>query len=516
MIPTVKSRLSRAGRVLAAAGAIGLLGASTTAAQAQTTVSIGVTETISSYNPHGDSISMGYAIWCQVYGCLGTYDFDKGDYVGMLAERWEVDKEDPRIWTFHLRKGMKRHNDGVELTAEHVVHSIERMGKDPQTRQTQNIRPIAEATAVDAHTVRIVTKEPTASLLEFLFDRVMITGKDLWEKHGARDADRKHPWGWGPYMLRDLTIGQRIVLEKWNDHPDVKPENPDRLMFRVMREPEQRVTALLNNEIQIAQFVPPHLAARIKGASNARIEPTSAVEIMFLAMSPKYEPWDNRKLRQAVCHAINRDAIIKAILQGQAERLDGPIGPGQYGYDPESAKQMHIPYDPEKARALVKEAGMEGVEVTLHSPVGRYINDKQVTEAMIPMLNAVGIRARLATPEWATLWGDVQKGNTPFYYMGRGSVVDPSVALAQYFETGGSPRIGISDPDIDKYMALERKTFDPQERVRVLNQAFAAIVDAAPACFMWRHQMLYGVANNVDHRPTPSGRIFGTAIAVKK
>ena len=99
---------------------------------------------------------------------------------------------------------------------------------------------------------------------------------------------------------------------------------------------------------------------------------------------------------------------------------------------------------------LVKASGYNNEPVFLDTPVGRYINDKEVTEAMIPMLNAVGINAKLRTPEWATLWADVQRGRTPFYYMGRGSVVDPSVALSQYFETGGSPRIGISDPKIDQ------------------------------------------------------------------
>ena len=152
----------------------------------------------------------------------------------------------------------------------------------------------------------------------------------------------------------------------------------------------------------------------------------------------------------------------------------------------------------------------------LDTPVGRYINDKEVTEAMIPMLNAVGINAKLRTPEWATLWADVQRGRTPFYYMGRGSVVDPSVALSQYFETGGSPRIGISDPQIDKTLAAERVTFDPAERKKALNAAFKAIEDAAPA-------MLHVAASHAVRReprpsstsPRPSGRIFGTEIVVK-
>jgi peptide/nickel transport system substrate-binding protein len=294
---------------------LAMLGLCAGGAEARGRVTVGVTETIASFNPYADSISMGYGIWCQVYGCLGIYDFDKGEYVGMLAERWEVDKADNSVWTFHLKHGVTRQNDGRELSAADVVHSVNRINTDPQTKQKQNTAPIKDVVALDKYTVKIVTKEPTASLLEYLFDRVIISSKDLYDKYGARDADRKYPWGWGPYKLKELVIDQRIVLEKDNSHPDAKPENPDTLIFSVMRESEQRVTALVNNEIQIAQFIPPHLAQRVSQSANAVLRPGGSVEIMFLAMSPKYKPWDNVKLRQAVCYAIDRDLIIKNVLK---------------------------------------------------------------------------------------------------------------------------------------------------------------------------------------------------------
>ena len=515
MIPKKSVMKQFAAATIAGTALVGLSAVSqpTTAA---TQVTIGVTETIASFNPLADSISMGYAIWCQVYGCLGRYDFNKADYVPMLADHWEVDKKDPKIWTFYLKKGLKRQHDGKELTADDVVHSFKRVLTDPQSRQKQNIAPVKEMVAVDKYTVRVITKAPTAPLLEYLFDRFIITGKDLFDKYGQREVDRKAPWGWGPYKLKDLQVGQRIVLEKDAANPSIKPENPDILIYNIMREPEQRVTALLNGEIQIAQFIPPHLAQRVKEAPNVKLEPVGSVEIMFLAMMPKVKPWDNQKLRQAVCYAIDKDAIIKNVLQGQADRLDGPIGQGQYGYDADyTKKNLAMAYDPAKAKELVKESGYKGDVVYLDTPVGRYIDDKQVTEAMIPMLNAVGINAKLRTPEWATLWSNVQKGKTPFYYMGRGSVVDPSVALSQYFETGISPRIGLSDPAVDKALAKERVTFDPAERKKALNAAFKAIVDSAAGCFMWRHNFLYGVAKSVDYKPDPGMRIFGSEIKVQ-
>jgi peptide/nickel transport system substrate-binding protein len=498
--------------VLAALGIV-LGGPSRRGDAADKRISIGVTETMETFNPYGDSVALMYSVWCQVLGCLGTYDFDKGQHVGLLVERWEV--KDPKTWHFYLRKDITFHN-GLPLTAQDVVHSINRIRTDPFSKQRQNISAIAGESAVDKHTVRIVTKEPTAPLLEYLFDRIMITSKVVYDKYGPEVADRQHPIGAGPYKFRELIPGQRLVIGKDPSHPMWKQykQAPDEIVFRIMREPEQRVTALLNNEIQIAQFVPPHLRERVEKSPNHKIVKFHTAEIMFLAMMPKVKPWDNKLVRQAVAYAIDRDTIIKTLLRGEASRLDGPIGEGQYGYDPNL--QPKYTYNPEKARELLKQAGYpNGADVELQTPVGRYTLDKQIAEAMIPMLNAAGFRAKLLTPEWATLWANVQQGKVPFYYMGRGGVVDPSAALSQYFETSGSPRIGYSNPKLDQLLSAERQAFDPVKRKKLLSQAMSVITEDAPAHFLWRHQLLFGLANNVDYKPLPSERIYGWNMKVR-
>ena len=493
--------------VLACAGAV-------SSVAAQTRVSVGVTETMETFNPYGDSVALLNSIWCQIMGCLVGYDFDKGEYIGMLAERWEV--KTPNTWIFHLRKNLRFH-DGSPLTAADVVHSVKRVGTDPHSKQTQNVAPIASAEVIDRNTVKITTKEPTAPLLEFLSDKFYVTSKAIYDTHGPEVGDRKYPIGAGPYKFKELIPGQRFVIAKNTEHPDVKknPQAPDELIFRVMREPEQRITALLNGEIQIAQFIPPHLRERVANHPNTKIVPLDSLEIMFLAMSPKFKPWDNKLLRQAVAYAIDRDTIIGTILKGQATRLDGPIGPGQYGYD--ANLKPRYEYNPEKARQLVKQAGFpDGVDVEFSTPVGRYTLDKQISEAMVPMLNAVGIRAKLQTPEWATLWANVQQGKVPFYYMGRGGIIDPSPAIQQYFETGGSPRIGYSNPKLDKLLAQERQTFDPAKRKQILSQAMSLITEEAPAHFLWRHQLTDGVSKNIEYKPRPDLRVFGLNIKVLK
>jgi peptide/nickel transport system substrate-binding protein len=454
-----------------------------------------------------------YNIWCQTYGCLGTFDTRKGDYVGMLAESWETDKKDPNVWIFHLRHGLKRHKDGKELTAEDVVHSIKRTKTDPRTAQTSNVRPIKSSSVVDKYTVKVVTKVPTAPLLSYLFDRLIITGKDLYDKYGA-NADRKAPLGWGPYMIQDIEVGQRMVLRKNPNWPGMKKSNPDQLIFRRIKEEEPRVTAVLNGEVQIALAIPPHLISRVEHAKGVKAVGVPPVEDMFLAMNPKFKPWDNKKIRQAVAYAIDREAIIKSIFQGHASVLHGPIGPGQYGYTPDVKPKYH--YDPEKAKQLVKEAGFpNGVDVDFYTATNRYINDRQSSEAIAAMLTKVGIRTRLHTPEYSTHWPRVRKGLVPFYYQGRGSVVDPSAFLHQYFETGITPRISYSNPEMDKILKTEEREFDPAKRKADLLQAFDLIQEEVPAFFLWRIDQIYGISDKISFIPHSDERVFGTDITVK-
>jgi peptide/nickel transport system substrate-binding protein len=475
-----------------------------------TRVSIGVTETIESQNPYTDSISLGYGIWCEVIGCLMTMDPKTNTYKPQLAEKWEV--QEPNTWTFHLRHDVKWH-DGSPFTAADVVHSFNRVKDDPTSKQKHNLAPVASIEQLDDYTVRMTTKEPTASLLSYLADLFIITSKAQYDQFGADQIDHQPPTGTGPYMFKELVPNQRLVIAKNPNFYGGKVEGPDEVVYRIMRETEVRVTALLNNEIQIAQFVPPHLMERVNNAPNTKIVATDSQEIMFLAMMPKTKPWDNKLVRQAVCYSIDRDAIIQGVLMGQGKRLDGPIGAASYAYNPDL--QPRYTYDPAKAKALLAQAGYpNGVDVDFYTPVGRYVQDKQSAEAMTAQMNAAGIHAKLMTPEWPTMWADVQAGKTPFYFMGRGSVNDPGPALSQYFETGVSPRIGYSDPQLDALFAKERASFNESARKQALSDVMSRITEEAPACFLWTINMLWGMTKNVDFTPRPDLRIFASDIRV--
>ena len=126
---------------------------------------------------------------------------------------------------------------------------------------------------MDKFTVKFTTDKAAAPLLGFLCDRLIITSKAAFDKYGRDGADKEHMMGGGPYRLKELIPGQRMVIAKRPNHPEAKknPRAPDEIVYRVMRETEQRVTALLNDEIQIAQFIPPHLRQRVEKSPNLRI-----------------------------------------------------------------------------------------------------------------------------------------------------------------------------------------------------------------------------------------------------
>jgi peptide/nickel transport system substrate-binding protein len=281
-----------------------------------------------------------------------------------------------------------------------------------------------------------------------------------------------------------------------------------------MREPEVRATALLNNEVQIAELTP-LLVDRVKSAPNVDAKPGGALAIMFVAMNPLFKPWDNKLARQAVAYAIDRDAIINNILKGYAEKLEGPIGPGVYGYDP-AVPKLRYTYDPNKAKELMAQAGYpNGIDVDNIASNGSLIADKEVNEAIGAMLTAVGLRMKITTPEPAKRTTDIESGQAPFYYQQRGSVRDPGGPLAQYIETGASKRLNYSNPKIDELFKKERATFDEVERKKVLAELVELIQEEVPMYFLWRHKPIFGVAKSIDYTPRQDEGFYPSTIRMK-
>ena len=213
----------------------------------------------------------------------------------------------------------------------------------------------------------MISHKPTSSLLSYICGLWAITSKDTYDKYGAKEADKNHPYGAGPYKLKEFVIGNRMVLEKAEGNPFLRPGSPDIVIVRKMTESEQRVTALLNGEVQIAQFIPPHLLSRVEKSKNSRLVPTSSVEIMFLAMNPAMKPWTTRSAPGGLPRHQprgNRQGAAQGTgancCRVRSVRASTPI-------TPTTSRSMTT--TPEKAKKLLAEAGYaKGVDVDLYTP----------------------------------------------------------------------------------------------------------------------------------------------------
>ena len=470
------------------------------------TLRISTTERLITTNPYGDSNAQMYSIWCQIYGCLGVYDWQQKKYVGMLAKGWEV--IDPKTWRFHLRTDLKRHDGGPAPTAKDVVHAYRRIISDPESTQKSMIADVADVTVAGEYAVDFHTKAPDAILLSFLFDRFAVSSEELFTKLG-RDADNKAAFGWGPYKLDEFVLDQRVVLSRNDAYPSIDPRAPKRVIYQSIMEPEQRVTALLNGEVEIARLIPPHLVNRMENRTDVSVVRTDSIEHMFLGLNNAFKPWDDVRVRRAASHAIDRDLIIKRLFNGDATRLDGPVGSRPSVCYAGGVKGAYA-YDPAQSKKLLAEAGYKdgGPEIELLTSNNRHIADKLVAEVIAQMLTRAGFKVKLQVLEYAKLWSLVRPGKAPTYYFNRGSVFEPSDSMAQYFETGGSPRIGYSNPKFDELIARVRQEFDEPKRCALLNEAAAIVVNDAPMIHLWTHALVSGVRKGITYPANASGEVW--------
>jgi peptide/nickel transport system substrate-binding protein len=457
---------------------------------------------VETLHPYGHSTTQIYPTWKHVIEPLIEWNWQKKQLVPILAESWS--NPDPSTWVFKLKKGVKFH-DGSDFTSADVVHSFTRIQKDPDSKQSSSIAHVSAIEALDPLTVRLRTKRPDAALLFRLAQR-FITNKAADDRLGAAGAD-KLALGTGPYKFKDWVRGQWFVVEKNPSyfHSHHRP-TVDEIIFRNIAESEVAITSLLNREVDVISNVPPESASRVTG--GARIESARTINIMFLGMHNSVPEFKNKLVRQAVNYAIDRNALVKNVLRGYAYPMDAPVGPDQYGYSRELGPKYN--HDPAKAKKLLAQAGyLNGFEVDFLVPLGQYNKVKDVAEAIGGMLSQVGIRARLRTQDQDSGFAAIQNGKVGMYIFGRGSVIDPSEYLHQYFRTGVTKRLEHSIPAVDAALEAEQASFDPAQRVKLLQKAMSVLLEEAPVAWLYQYQGLQGVSHRFDFKANPGEDVYG-------
>ena len=459
-------------------------------------------------HPYDHSSGAIYGLWQHMMEPLVEFDYGQAKFVGRLAESWQYRGKE---WEFKLRKGIKFH-DGSPLTSADVAFSIDRMKNDKRSLQRRSFRNVQEVRTPDENTVIVVTKKPSVTFLSRGVRNRFIMSKTVADKYGE-DVD-KHPTGTGPYKFVSFKRDGDLVLTRNDDYWGEKPAIKE-LVWRKVVEVNSRLAGLESGQCDVMDRVPVHEVPRINKHPRVSVRSVPGLRIYFFALNVNFKPWDNKLVRQAANYCVDADAIVKGIFDGNGEVLQGPVGPRVIGHNPDVKR---YPYDPKKAKELLAKAGYpDGVDVKLHFSPGKYDKDTELVQVVANQMAKGGFRVEIVPQEWVVFWGrsGVNGGKIPFYYIGRGSVLDADTPLYQYFRTGGSKRTNFSHAEFDKLVDAEQAESDEAKRLKILRKMSEVIMEEAPMIPLYQLFDHYGAARNLDWSPRPDEKILLEDIAIK-
>jgi peptide/nickel transport system substrate-binding protein len=405
----------------------------------------------------------------------------------LLAASWEHPSD--RVWVFQLRPGVTFHN-GDRFTAESAKFSIDRL-MDPNTKSPYagTLRPIERVEVVNELSLRVVTSTPVGNLLEALAEVEMMSPAQVQ----AAGADIvKKPVGTGPYALKSWVPTEQVVLDAAPRYWGAKPRVTT-LVFKPIPEASTRVVALRTGDVDIAMGVPPQSARDVTGSGFRPIR-VPARSVIKIALNLTAPPFNDVRVRQAANHAVNREELVRVLLDGAGSPANGPLSPMHGGYD---ASLPVYPYDPERARALIAQAGAAGAKVTFNVTRGRFARDAQIAEAVAAQLGKVGFDVSLNVLEY-TVWLKTYRQSGHGYQI-PANLPTSQRQLVGYFDSRAKAFgwWGYDNAEVNALLDKAGATPRREERNRIYAQLARLIRDEAPWIFLYNEQLLYGVRDRV-------------------
>lgn len=421
-----------------------------------------------------------------------------------LATSWEfVDEENTRL-RFQLREGVTFHN-GEPFNADAVKFTFDRLlGEEGAAGpQQENYTSIDRVEIVDDYTVDLVLGSPDPVIITKLAGYgAMIVAPGYVQENDAETVNST-PVGTGPFKIVEYVQDERLVLEAFDDYWGGAPKL-ERLVYRFIPEASTRVAELQAGRVDIVQGVPISLAETVENAPNASIVAVGSPTVSALRFNFCEAPTDQLEVRQAIAHAIDREGIIAAILQGYGTPVASFQSELSLGHDPELEPYA---YDPERAQQLLSEAGVApGTPIQIDF-IGSDDIFREVAQASAAMLQAVGLNATLQTHETNTYYNDLVPNNRVgnLYYSGWGGwTLDYDNTAYLLYRTGQFWNPCFSDERIDTLLDEERATYDEAERERILQEIARYAHDIAIDVPLYQHQNLWGVADHVQGFVAPA------------
>lgn len=476
---------------------------------AEKTITIAAPADINTLDPRNGSGTITTNVLAYVYDSLLKTD-ENGQVVPNAAESFK--QIDPTTWEFVLRKDAV-FSDGSPLTAEDVQYTVNSF-KDPSKNfKLASDYKFMDIQIQDAQHFTIKLQTPFQSL-PLRLTCMSILPKNYLEKTGD-EGFAKAPIGSGPYKVQQWDKDNQIVLVRNEKYYGTKPK-ADKIVFKIMPEAASRLAALESHEVDIISNVQTSEIPRLQNLSGVKVVGGPTTRVIFLGMNLKTEsPLQNQKVRQALNYAIDKQALIQGVLDGNATQIATIATPQYQFYD---ADIQPYEYNPDKAKQLLTEAGYpDGFDIPL-SVTESYMNGQDIAQAIAGQLEKVGIRCKPVLEASSSRTPKFQNASiAPLYMMGIGGPYSDIDLVSKISFSTGERYSTWSDPTFDGMRQKAESLVDPKEAQQAWTELQNYIKEQAPAVFLYQQHLVY--AYNSDRlsgfKPHADEHIMVTDVDVK-
>jgi peptide/nickel transport system substrate-binding protein len=395
-----------------------------------------------------------------------------------LALSWEV--PDPTTYIFHLRKDAKFH-DGRSVTARDVVYTFRTiLDGSVRTAKIGTYRVIESVDAPDDYTVVFKLKEPFSP---FLYN--LARGGFGVIPEGSGPDFGRHPIGSGEFAVVHYIQDSEVMLRRNDDYYGEKP-HIQHVRIKIIPEAIVMALELRKGTVDIAlNVLPPDIVEALRRDDNLEVRESTGTRYQYMAFNLKDPVFRDVRVRKAIAHAIDREKILKYLWRNQAEPAASVIPPNNWAYAPDVAT---YPYDPERARSLLREAGQGHLSFTFSTSTEE--TQRMLASVLQQQLREVGIEMRIRSNEFATFYNDIISGNFQAYSLRWiGGNTDPDIFDLIFNSTrtppNGANRGFYSNPEVDRLVGIARREMDMEIRKQAYRRVQQIVAEELPYVNLW-------------------------------
>ncbi len=442
-----------------------------------------------SFDPHRDVGVTSMTVNFNIYDTLLARD-QAMQIVPALASGFK--RVNPTTLELSLRKGVTFHN-GDPFDAKDVKYSIERvLSKTEPSPQRGWLNTVESVQVVDAQTVRLITSAPDP-VLPARLTLIAMVSKAYVEKVGSEGLAAK-PVGTGPYQVGKWVRGDYVDLDAFANYWGGKP-GVERARFRAIPDVAARIAALQAKNVHLITNLPPDYVEPIKKRADLKVASTRSPRVLFIGLvNNRPGPLQDQRVRQAINHAVNVDAIVQSLLLGNGIR-SGDVNGHLLRLLGVDFKSSLYDYDPAKAKKLLAEAGYpNGFQIDMDTPNGRYVMDRDIAQVVASQLGAVGIKVNVKVHEWGTYSQMFTTHKVaPMYLLGWSlPSMDPD-HWATPMLGANEPVSNFDDAEVHAAIAAARQELDETKRVESYKKLNRLVHEKAPWLFLHQQVDLYGI-----------------------